>query len=158
MSSANRSDLSQSGQDPLARRVLIHWPINENHCWNANRHSTNHAPGAPSGAKVRSLTKYTLQRRMQHCKDLNYPMLFHCRLAWSGWAYGQIVHSCESFVPPWRGCETPWPPAEGCPKSCAPIGSRPPAATATEATPSTSPPANRPPLRPLRPVPQPQQP
>ena len=27
-------------------------------------------------------------------------LLFHYRLAWSGWAYGQIVHGGESFVAP----------------------------------------------------------
>ena len=25
-------------------------------------------------------------------------LLFHYRLAWSGWAYGQVIHGGESFV------------------------------------------------------------
>lgn len=33
-------------------------------------------------------------------------LLFHYRLAWSGWAYGQIVHGGESFVDLSEGLQT----------------------------------------------------
>jgi hypothetical protein len=65
-------------------------------------------------------------------------LLFHYRLAWSGWAYGQVIHGGECFVTLSEGCRTPWLPAAGFPASCAPIAWRPSAATATAATPSTS--------------------
>lgn len=43
-------------------------------------------------------------------------LLFHYRLAWSGWAYGQIVHGGESFVALSEGLQNALAACGGVPK------------------------------------------
>jgi hypothetical protein len=69
-------------------------------------------------------------------------LLFHYRLAWSGWAYGQIVHGGESFVALSEGLQNALAACGGVPKELRPRHHLPLSG----------------PLRPLRPFPQPEQP
>lgn len=71
-------------------------------------------------------------------------LLFHHHLAWSGWAYGQVIHGGESFVALSEGLQNALAAFGGVTRELAPIDSRPPTATVTAATPSTSRPATRP--------------
>lgn len=43
-------------------------------------------------------------------------LLFHYRLAWSGWAYGQVIHGGESFVALSEGLQNALAACGGVPK------------------------------------------
>jgi len=51
-------------------------------------------------------------------------LLFHYRLAWSSWAYGQIVPSGESVEALSEGLQNALATCGWYPKSCAPIASQ----------------------------------